>query len=398
MHELTAELARELTGHIIPFWKKLRDEEHGGYAGLVSSDLTVRPEADKGSIQNSRILWFFSEAYLLLGDPSLLDEAEHAYSMLRRMTDEKNGGLYWSIRADGTVADGTKHTYCQAFALYGLASYARASRHPDVLTRARAQFDLMEAKCRDEDGILESFTETWGPEENRKLSGSGVLAFRTMNTLLHVIEAYTGFCRTVKECRASAGEEEAVKERLRGLVSLWESRIYNRDRRRQEVFFDAEYRSLADVHSYGHDIEASWLLEESLEVLNDPALTSRIHPLLLEMADHVLTEAMSETGLANERANGITDKRRCWWVQAEAMRGFLGAWEKTGEARYRDAVLTEWRFIRERLIDRRPGGEWFRTLSPDGTPYWNEPAADPWKAPYHNGRLAMEFIRLDPEV
>ena len=389
MTKITEELRGELTGHIIPFWRGLRDDTRGGYAGYVGPDLTARFDADRGAIQTSRILWFFSEAYMLLCDPALLDEAEHAYEMLCRMTDEKNGGLYWSVHADGTPADGTKHTYCQAFGLYGLSAYFRASRREDAAARARALFTLMEAKCRDEAGYLESFTADWKPEDNGKLSGGGVLAERTMNTLLHVLEAYTGFWR--------ASGDGAVRERLYEILRIWETRIWNPEKRRQEVFFDLAYRSLADVHSYGHDIEMSWLMEETLEALDDPALTRRLRPILAEMAEHVLTAGMSETGLANERAGGRIDERRCWWVQAEAMCGFLNAWEKTGDAGYRDAVLTEWRFIRDHLIDRRPGGEWFRTLSPDGTPY-PEPAADPWKAPYHNGRMAMEFIRRDPEI
>ena len=104
----------------------------------MDHDLTRHPEAVKGCILNSRILWFFSEASVFLRDERLLSDAERAYDMLRRMTDEKNGGVYWALRADGSVADGTKHTYNQAFAVYALASYYRASGNAEALARAQA--------------------------------------------------------------------------------------------------------------------------------------------------------------------------------------------------------------------------------------------------------------------
>ncbi len=195
MADIRTEIEAELLRHIIPFWKGLRDEQNGGYIGRVDFDLARHPEADKGCILNSRILWFFSEAYMLLKDEALLNDARHAYAMLKRMTDEKNGGVYWALHADGTVADGTKHTYNQAFAIYALSAYSRASGDQEALERAKALFQIIETKCRDEGGYLEAFTADWQPESNEKLSENGVMATRTMNTLLHVMEGYTGLFR-----------------------------------------------------------------------------------------------------------------------------------------------------------------------------------------------------------
>ena len=385
MNTITEEMRTELTGRIIPFWRGLRDDEHGGYAGTVSFDLTRHPEADRGCIQNSRILWFFSEAYRTLGDAELLDEADHAFAMLRKMTDEERGGVYWSLHPDGSPADTVKHTYCHAFAVYGLSAYRAASGSGEALERAKDLFRIMETRCRDEDGYLEAFTADWQPAENRQTSGNGVRAVRTMNTLLHVMEAYTALYRV--------WPDPELRDRLIGILRIWETKVWNPEKRRQEVFFDREYNSLVDLHSYGHDIETSWLTEKTLEVLDDPALTERIRPKLLAMADHTFREAMSDHGFANECCRGIRDEKRCWWVQAEALLGFLNAWEKTGEARYRDAVLTQWRYIRDYVSDPRPGSEWFRYVREDGRPGSDEPIAEPWKCPYHNGRMALEFLK-----
>lgn len=389
MSRFVEEIRGELTDHIIPFWRGLRDDQNGGFVGLVDFDLTRHPDAVKGCILNSRILWFFSEAFMALGDPALLDEARHAYAMLLRMTDAENGGVYWALNADGSINDGTKHTYNQAFAIYALSAYHRASKDPEALRRAWALFDVIETRCRDAGGYLEAFTADWRPESNEKLSENGVMAGRTMNTLLHVMEGYTGLYE--------ADPDPRVRGKLYEIFDILERHVWNPGKRRQEVFFDGDYHSLIDLHSFGHDIETSWLADHTLDVLGDPALTARIHPLLMAMADHTLSAAFTDHGFLNECECGRVETSRIWWVQAEALLGFLNAWERTGETRYADAARTQWAYIRDHLIDRRPGGEWFWRLDADDRPS-DQPIVEPWKCPYHNGRMCMEVMRRAPEL
>jgi mannobiose 2-epimerase len=382
--QFVSEVRTELTEHILPFWLSLRDNINGGYIGLVDFDLVRHPGAVKGCILNSRILWTFSEAYLLLGDGKLRSAADHAFSMLCRMTDERNGGVYWSLTADGQIADSTKHTYNQAFAVYALSAYHRATGSAEALERAFALFDVIESHCCDEGGYLEAFTEDWRPESNEKLSENGVMAERTMNTLLHLLEGYTGLYKASKDIH--------VRERLLKIFSIWEQYIYNPVLRRQEVFFDRGYHSLIDLHSFGHDIETSWLADQALDILDDEELTARIRPKLLDLADHTLSAAFTEQGFVNESEHGRVDETRVWWVQAEALLGFLNAWEHTRETRYLDATLSQWTYIKNHMIDKRPDSEWFWSLGPDGTPNV-KPIVEPWKCPYHNGRMAMEVLR-----
>ena len=385
MTAFPSELRQELTEHLIPFWKGLRDDDRGGYVGLVDYDLTRRPEAERGCILNSRILWFFSEAFLTLKDHSLLEEAHHAYAMLQRMLDREHGGVYWSLNADGTVLDGTKHTYNQAFAIYALSAYARASGKEEPLALARELFRTVEERCFDGEGYLEAFSVDWQPAGNEKLSENGVEAKRTMNTLLHVLEGYTGLYQ------AEGGE--IVRQRLVWILNTWAEKFYNPEKRRQEVFFDLDYNTLIDLHSFGHDIETSWLADRTLELLDDPELTRRIRPLLLSLADCTLAAAWTpDNGFANESEKGVVDQTRVWWVQAEALVGFLNAWQKTGEDRYLTAAQAQWTYIRAKMIDPRPGSEWFWSVEEDGTPI-EKPIVEPWKCPYHNGRMCMEVIR-----
>lgn len=384
MSDMILEVRSELTDRIIPFWKGLRDDVHGGYIGRVDFDLTRRPEAERGCILNSRILWFFSEAYIALGDPSLLSEADHAYEMLKKMTDPANGGVFWAINPDGSVFDPTKHTYNQAFAIYALSAYYRASGLDEPLKLAYELYDTVQTRCFDGDGYLEAFTADWRPESNEKLSENGVEAKRTMNTLLHVLEGYTGLYE--------ADRSEKVRDSLMFIIDVFEKKIYNPKKRRQEVFFDMDYRTLIDLHSFGHDIETSWLMDHTLRILDDPKLTEKIRPLLLEMADNTYKTAFTDHGFCNESENGRIDRTRIWWVQAEALLGFLNAYELTGEERYKTAVLTQWRYIRDFVVDRRPGSEWFWSVHENGTPT-DKPIVEPWKCPYHNGRMCLEILR-----
>jgi len=383
MKTLCEEVREHLETVILPFWKGLRDDENGGYAGYVGYDLKADRGAVKGCILNSRILWFFSQAAMTLGDDALLPYARHAYDMLCRMTDVKNGGVYWSIHADGTVCDGTKHTYNQAFAIYALSTYAKASGCRGALEKATGLFELIEARCTDEVGYLEAFTADWKPESNEKLSENGVMAEKTMNTLLHVLEAYTELYRV--------GGDARVRERLIFILNTWARKVYHPQRRRQEVFFDREYHSLIDLHSYGHDIETSWLADRTLTVLGDEALTARIRPLLMAMAEETMHTAFTDHGFANECERGRVDATRVWWVQAEALVGFLNAYERTGRPEFMDAARSQWRYIRDVIADRRAGGEWYWCVNEDGTPV-EKPIVEPWKCPYHNGRMAFEVI------
>jgi mannobiose 2-epimerase len=379
------EIRAHLTDDLLPFWTGLRDDERGGYIGYVGYDLKRDPEAERGCILNSRILWFFSTAYLTLGDPAALREADHAYQALLGMIDPCNGGVFWSMNGDGTVLDPTKHTYNQAFAVYALSAYHRASGKKAPLEKAYALYEVIEGRCRDAGGYLEAQTADWKPMSNEKLSENGVMASRTMNTLLHVMEGYTGLYE--------ACPDEDVRRSLYQIMETLETKIWNPEKRRQEVFFDADWHTLIDLHSFGHDIETSWLTEKTLEALDDPALTARIRPRLLEMADHTWHAAFTDHGFANECERGVVNQKRIWWVQAEALMGFLNAWEKTGETRYWDAMLSQWNYIRDVMTDKRTNSEWFWYVNEDGTPGSDEPIVEPWKCPYHNGRMCIEVLR-----
>lgn len=386
MQAFVKKIKDHLAHKLIPFWEGLRDEEYGGFYGYMGYDLAVDRKYEKGCILNSRILWFFSNAYQCLGDELLLKDARHAYAFMKEYClDREYGGVYWSVTYDGKVLDDTKHTYNQAFAIYALSSYYNASGDGEALGLAYELMNLIEEKCRDEYGYLEAFSRDFGPKDNDKLSENGVLAEKTMNTLLHVLEAYTELYR--------AGKEKKVADRLCYMLDLVADKVYNPAKGRQEVFFDKHWNTLIDLYSYGHDIEAAWLVDRALEVLKDPGYTAKISPITKTITENIYHRAYVNHSLLNEAENGADDTTRVWWVQAEAIVGFVNGYEKDPEKKYYlKAAEDLWNYICEYVIDKREGSEWFWCVDGENRPL-EKPIVEPWKCPYHNGRMCMEVIR-----
>lgn len=384
---MVEEIRSHLTENIIPFWKALRDDEFGGYYGWMDYDLKLDKKAVKGCILNSRITWFFSNAYTLLKDEGLLEEAKHGFAFMKEhCMDKENGGIYWSIKYNGEPEDTTKHTYNQAFSIYALSSYYEASGDEEALSMAKELFRIIETKCTDEIGYKEAFDKGFHEIENDKLSENGVIAEKTMNTLLHVFEAYTELYRV-------SGMPE-VKERLKWIMDTFADKVYNPVLHRQEVFFDANMNSIIDLHSYGHDIETAWLIDRGVEILGEKKYEEKMTPITKDLTAQIYKVAFDGHSLANECEKGVVNTHRIWWVQAETVVGFLNGWQKNPDKpEYLEAAKAEWNFIREHVIDKRNGSEWFWEVDAKGKPFEGRPIVEPWKCPYHNGRMCFEVIR-----
>ena len=376
-----------LEGNIIPFWKGLRDEEYGGFYGVMDIELNLDKKAAKGCILNSRILWFFSEAARVLKQTDLLKDAQHAYNFLiNQCLDQKHDGIFWSVTYDGFPADDIKHTYNQAFAIYALSAYYEASGDKEALDLAFKLFNMIEEKCTEPSGYGEAYDRAFLPISNDKLSENGVMADRTMNTLLHVFEAYSSLYRATK-C-------PDVKEKMLAILDTFVNKLYNPARKRQEVFFDADWNSLIDITSYGHDIEASWLVEWGCKMMDDAELQKQVEDICSEMVSNVYDKALREKSLRYECVNGVEEESRVWWAQAEAVVGFLNMAQKfPDEPKYLQAAEDIMTFIEDKIIDKRPGSEWLSEVMPDGShTEKRKPIVEGWKCPYHNGRMCLEIL------
>ena len=390
----TEELRTHVTGKILPFWAGLTDAENGGFYGWVDKDLKVNRAAHKGCILNSRILWTFATAARVLEDERWLVQARQALSFMEKFEDNQRGGLYWSVTAQGEPLDRTKHTYCQAFAIYGLAAYMRAvgesdPRYAEARDRAMRLFEIIEGPCSDEGGYGEAFEPDFSPVGNEKLSDNpklmerGEVASRTMNTLLHVLEAYAELYRALPDERVRAAGVKCLERFLHVM--------YSPDKRRLEVFFDRNYRSLLDMQSYGHDIEGSWLMWDAVETLIPEGERTPYRDMCLTLAEAVTERAFTDHGLENEVVEGEVEHTRIWWVQAETLLGVDNAYRLSGDPKWLAMMDTQWAAIQRMIVDPREGGEWYWSVSPEGVPT-ARPIVEEWKCPYHNGRMCLRII------
>ena len=391
---LTNEMKCHLTEKILPFWENLTDWERGGWYGYVDKDLNVRRDAHKGCILNSRVLWTFATAARVLKNDEYLKYARHALAFMERFEDKERGGVYWSVTAEGEPLDKTKHTYCQAFAIYGLAAYMRAVGENDPLyavarDRAFRLFNVIEHHCSDEGGYGEAFEPDYSPAGNEKLSDNpklmarGEVAQRTMNTLLHVLEAYAEFYRAVPD--------EEVREAGEKCLQRFLKVMYNQPARRLEVFYDRDYRSMLDMQSYGHDIEASWLMWDAVEALIPEAERKPYREMCLTLAEATCERAFTDHGMENEIVEGEVEHTRIWWVQAETVLGFAEAGRLTGDQQWLDRVAQQWAYIQRVIVDPREGSEWYWSTEENGVPT-SKPIVEEWKCPYHNGRMCLRMI------
>ncbi len=387
--ELRRQFEEELTRNILPFWMThVVDEANGGLYGAVTNDLRVDDDVPRSSVLCARVLWTFSSAYRRLGDPAYLAMAERMYEVLTRVFwDPEHGGLYWQVDRRGTPIADRKHHYAQAFGIYGLSEFHRATGHPRSLELARALFGLLEEHAYDpvEGGYFEGSTRQWRPLVDARLSEKDLDAPKSMNTMLHVLEAYTDLLRTWDDAR--------LRTRLDALVRAFSHRILDPRTGHLRTFFDDRWRPLSENVSFGHDIEASWLLCEAAEFSSDPALQNEVRRLAVVLADAVRRDGTdTEGGLFSEGSpNGVIDRGKDWWPQAEGIVGFYNAYQITDDDRFAEAAIRCWRYVQDRFVDRENGG-WFKRLTPNGTPDPTRGKAGPWDCPYHHSRACFEMM------
>jgi mannobiose 2-epimerase len=387
--ELKQQLKDELANNILPFWmEKMKDDAHGGFYGQINGKNQLIPEADKGGILNARILWTFSAAYHEEKNPIYLEMADRAKDyILNNFFDPEFGGTYWTVSFDGKPVNIKKQIYSQAFFMYAFSEHYRASGDSASLQTAIELFRIIEKHSFDAklNGYFEAYSREWKLLEDLRLSERDANEKKTMNTHLHILEAYTNLYRVWKD--------DELARQFRNLILIFTEKIVNRSTRHLDLFFDENWNSKAQIVSYGHDIEASWLIDEAASVLGDPVLLSDIQKICIGIAKAACEGLQPDGSLIYEQDNsrGHTDKDRHWWVQAEAVVGFINGFELTGNKEWLDKALKCWKYISENLVDRT-GKEWFWSVSDNGIANRKDDKAGFWKCPYHNSRMCLEVM------
>lgn len=388
MQQLKKEVSANLTQNLLPYWSKnMVDRVNGGFYGRIDANDKVYPNEDKGGILNARILWTYSSAYRIYKDTAYLTLARRAKDyIMAHFLDKQYGGAYRSVNSKGEPADTRKQTYTQSFFIYGMAEYYRAIGDKEALKAAKDIFEAFEKYALDKDanGYFEVYSRDWKRTHDKLIGETTVSDEKTMNTHLHLMEAYTNLYRVWPDKR--------MAERLKNLVEIFLDHIIDRQTSHLICFMDRNWKSTSRIDSYGHDIEASWLLCEATNLLGDSELLARVKQVSIKIADAASEGLQPDGSLVYEKdlATGHMASERSWWPQSEAIVGYLNAYELTGNEKYLDRSVNCWNFTRDHLIDNKNGG-WYSGVSESGVVGKGDKGGF-WICPYHNGRMCMEVV------
>uniref|UniRef100_A0AB33JFU1 Cellobiose 2-epimerase n=1 Tax=Prevotella sp. GTC17262 TaxID=3236797 RepID=A0AB33JFU1_9BACT len=378
-----------LENNILRYWlDKAIDQERGGFYGRIDGHDVLHADADKGAVLHARILWAFSAAYRVLKKPEYLSAATHAKDyLLENFVDKEFGGVYWCLDCHGKPVDTKKQTYAIGFAIYGLSEYARATGDQQALDMAIKLYHDIEIHAFDRvnNGYIEALTREWKPIADMRLSDKDENGSRTMNTHLHIIEPYTNLYRVWKDV--------GLEERIRNLIGIFTDKILNHTTWHLDLFFNDEWESERNMQSFGHDIEASWLLHESALVLGDKALLRTVGPLIRRIADAADEGLQADGSMLYERwvDSGREDRQRQWWVQCENIIGHVNLYQHFGDEEALSVAVRCWAYVQKNLIDWK-NGEWHWAVLDDGSLNLDDDKIGVWKCPYHNSRMCLELL------
>ena len=412
------EMQDVVENNILRFWlDKMVDDEHGGFYGRIDASEVLHPEAEKGAILNARILWSFSAAYRVLGNPEYLEAATRAKDyIIDHFIDKEYGGVYWSLDCLGNPLDTKKQFYAIGFAIYGMSEYARATGDREALECALQLFDCIEEHAFDSEynGYIEACTREWGEIADMRLSELDANFPKSQNTHLHIIEPYANLYRCLKEFQASTScdyvpvigsvlpIEVAVPQEtllrvegaLRNIIDIFTDRILNPETHHLDLFFEMDWtRGAGHLESYGNDIECSWLMHEAALVLGDVDVLAKVEPIVREVAK-ASEKGLRPDGSMIHEANldtGHVDDDLHWWVQAENVVGWYNLYQHFGDEQALERAFQGWNYIKTQIIDW-DNGEWHWSRHPDGSLNTVDDKAGFWKCPYHNSRMCLEII------
>lgn len=387
LNGLKREFEKELK-NILNFWTEhAYDYKRKTFFGKISDANKPFPDEPLSAVLITRILWAFSSVHRHFPDKKYKTIANEAYRVLmENFWDKKNGGIFWSVSPDGKPVDTKKQFYAQAFFVYALSEYFLAFQNDTSRQLAISMFMVME-KYGSESGFggyIEAATADWSDIEDQRLSLKDLNVRKSMNTHLHVLEAYTNLYRIWRD--------DSVKQKLESLIDIFLEKIMNTKTGHFKLFFDDDWTQCGEIDSYGHDIEGSWLLVEAAEALEDKALIHKVTPMAIKMVETTVAEGLrSNGGIVYEKENNELKEEYHWWPQAEAVVGFFNAWQISGENKYLELALKSWEFIQKHIIDHKKG-EWFWGVD-ENLNLLPQEKVNAWKAPYHNGRMCLEMIR-----
>ena len=381
-----------LENNILRFWiDRMTDHEHGGYYGRMDGNGALVANAEKGAILNARILWSFAAAYRVTQKPEYLEAARRAQNyIIDHFIDHEHGGVFWSVDHLGRPLDTKKQSYAIGFTIYGMSELARAAADEEALQWAIRLFHDLENHAFDHEnnGYIEALTRDWQPIADMRLSDKDENGSKTMNTHLHIIEPYTNLLRIWRD--------PELERQTRNLLDIFTETIWNKETCHLDLFFDDQWQGKRNIQSFGHDIEAVWLLHETALVLGDQPTIERVESVIPRLAKAAREGLREDGAMVYEKwtDTGVVNENRDWWVQCENIIGHVDLYQYFGDKDALAIALRCWDYTLGHIVDR-DNGEWHWGVLNDGTINTVDDKAGFWKCPYHNSRMCLELIERD---
>jgi mannobiose 2-epimerase len=369
------------------------DQVNGGYLESLR-DGKFAPTGEKFLTMQGRQLWFFSTlAQEGIERDAALAAAKSGFEFLERfMRDPEHGGYFSKVSDAGKPIDTRKHVYLNAFALYGLVGYFRATKDESALKSAQAFFRILESKAHDSahGGYNEFFYEDWKPIRDVKESGYiGAIDTKTYNTHLHVLEALAELYRV--------WPDPLVARRLGEAILINTNTVRHPDYFCNIDGWSPDWKMIQSPQnlraSYGHDVECAWLTMDAARTLN-------FSPRLLRPWAEALVGYSLKYGYDREHGGfyytgplgkSAEDTRKEWWVEAEALVSMLEMYKLTGKREYYDVFCQTLDFVEKHQMAAE--GNWWASRKADGSPL-SDQRSSPWHGAYHNGRSMILCEKL----
>jgi len=387
IEEFKLELESELRD-ILHFWMRFApDPVFGGFFGRIDNRNQVFPEASRGVLLYSQILWTFSAAFNRSLDKKLLRFAERAYEYIKfHFVDPEFGGVYWSVDHRGNKLDSKKQIYAQASCISALSEYYLAIKEQEILELAVGLYRLIEMHAYDQKGkgYLEGFGTNWSCTDDSRLNEQDLNEPKSLKTHLHLLESYTNLF--------SVWKNAGLRNQIENLLEVFAHHIVDDKTHHLYLYFDIEWNSKSEMISYGHELEAAWILQKAAEAIRHKGWTITMKSLALRIAEVACEGLDGKGGLYRESSHDQFVMEKHWWSQAEAMVGFYNAYQLCCEERWYNKSVASWNFIKSFIKDS-VNGEWFWGVNENQEPIDEYCKADAWKSPYHNARACMELIR-----
>jgi cellobiose epimerase len=390
--EFKNRVQKELDGDIVPFWSQRAIDPKGGFIGRMNNDGVIDEKGPKGLILNTRILWTFSTLYCFEKKQEHLTLAKRAYDyVMEYFWDKQYGGMYWLLDWSGKAVESQKQVYGQGFGIYSLSEYYRASGDKEALAKAMELFGLLDKYVWDKQykGYFEKYDRDWTRANTQQLTSGDMAAPKSMNTSLHMLEGIANLY--------DVNKDELVGRRVGEMLDIFADFILHPYGTYCQLFFDEKWYPKSQTISFGHDIETAWLAQRDAEILGKPKTIAKLKRMALKLTDFSYKNSLDnyKSMFYEAEPNGVSKSNKDWWVQAEAVVGYLNAYQLTGDQKYFDVAQNIWQFIEDYIVDKK-GGEWFWAVDAKGNVDKTKPKVSEWKCPYHNSRACIEIIqRLD---